>query len=494
MAKRKKGLAAVLGTVVSIAVPMFAPAIAGAVFGSASIASAMAIGAAGGAAGAALQGGNVLQGAVLGGVGGGLSGASAGLNTAGAVTKNGVAIQQGASTAGFGPQMFKAGALDSIYTGTQLASVNPLVSPNISSLDPIYGGITSALPQGTVAPASNVVNAPLNAAPMYTTAAPAQAPTQTQFTPQPQAQPQAGLNTQQFTPQQTYSAQPMAQPTVSTMADPASSIAAQQAAKAGGQTATRVGASTPAAQTAAAPQQQSGLRGMLSRVDPNTALRLGGALFSPGEADIPNYDDLFASLNGENSPDAVNQQVLDSADAQDAMNREQFKYQLSRTRQLAQEADAMDPQEYARMQALVEGERAGTLSREQQRELARRRGRNTGKRGAAGQRRAGLDMARATAVGDRAGFERGNQAKLAFDAAARAWLPSNFQAADATRLNVNTSGMNAAQQEETWRRQKYELEQAAAQRERERTATVVGLTTGLFNRQPGQATEQNLWR
>lgn len=472
--KKKKGLAAVLGTVVSVAVPFFAPAIAGAIGLSGSVAAAAAIGAAGGAAGSALSGGNILTGAVLGGIGGGVSGlaaakpaAAAGLSTPGvgnAVAKTATLPQAGtvyagkaaseiASIASMGPQTIlpKAG----LTVGAQIAPGQPA-----NLLPPGSPNPTQVAPSGAVTSTPN---------------APAQLPGQSPIG--------TGTNTS-ITPNAGAA---------KTITDP-NAMRQAQLAQQSGQTAnaTVKAAPTQIANTSGQTPQRAGLLSRVGQYAQPIAMGLS-ALMSP-EPEVPDLSGLFADMNG--GPGSPNDGILTdaraAADQADAANQEVYKYRFEQGRTLANRADKFDPYELGQKEGFASSERSAAAADAAAREEAAMGGRNTGRR-RRNKRRAGLDAARQSAVGYDRGFRTGVDTSLAYKNAALSWMPSSYSPVD--RMQINTAGQNAATQRANVEAAQYELEQSAARDQQEWAGALSRLISGAGNyRQPGQQTENDLYR
>lgn len=480
--KKKKGLAAVLGTVVSVAVPFFAPAIAGAIGLSGSVAAAAAIGAAGGAAGSALSGGNILTGAVLGGIGGGVAGATSSAAQAGLNTAKGAA-QAGQSTAAFGDAVVKTATLpvsgtvyagkaaaDSIYgLGNSATMAAQAAIPKVGL--PVPGQPANLLPPGSpnptqVAPSGAVTSTPN---------APAQLPGQSPIG--------TGTNTS-ITPNAGAA---------KTITDP-NAMRQAQLAQQSGQTAnaTVKAAPTQIANTSGQTPQRAGLLSRVGQYAQPIAMGLS-ALMSP-EPEVPDLSGLFADMNGgPGSPnDGILQDARAAADQADAANQEVYKYQFQRGRQMVNRADQFDPYELGQKEGFASSERSAAAADAAAREEAATGGRNTGRR-RRNRRRAGLDAARQSAVGYDRGFRTGVDTSLAYDTAARNWMPSSYSPVD--RMQINTAGQNAATQRANVEAAQYELERSAARDQQEWAGALSRLISGAGNyRQPGQQTENDLYR
>lgn len=467
--KRKKGLAAVLGTVVSVAVPFFAPAIAGAIGLSGTIASA-AVGAAGGAVGSALTGGNVLTGAVLGGVGGGLAGAASGSAQAGLNTAKGAA-QAGASTPGIVADLgFGAKIAQPMAQGAQVIGSGVKVGGSeVLNLAPKAGLPAPGQPANIQAPATQV--APSGAV-TSTPSAPAQLPGQ--------PPPGAAGNTS-ITP--TAGAQ--------TITDPNVARQAQLAQQSGKTVKAATSAPTQVANTSGQTPRTAGLLDKVGQYAQPIAMGIS-RLLSP-EPEVPDYTGLFDSLTGAGSPtDGILSDARAAADQADAANQEVYKYQFARGRQMVNRADQFDPYELGMKEGFASSERSAAAADAAAREEAATGGRNTGRR-RRNKRRAGLDAARQGAVGYDRGFRTGVDTSLAYDAQARNWMPTAYSPVD--RMQINTAGQNAAAQRANVENAQYELERDAARDQQEWTGAMARLISGAGNyRQPGQQTENDLYR
>lgn len=483
--KKKKGLASVLGVVVSVAVPFFAPAIAGAIGLSGAVGAAV-VGAAGGAVGSALQGGNVLQGAALGGIGGGISGLASGAN-AGLNTAKGAA-QAGQSTAAFGDAVTK---IASPITGPSIISgATKGVSSSVMNLGPggaKLAGLTvpTGQPANILPPGSNVTGTGGGTA---TQVGPSGAVTSTPGAGPGQAPVGAPGNTSIAPTSQAAQAAQGAKAT--TITDPNAMRQAQLAQQSGQTASGTKNAVTPMANTSG----QTPRAGLMDRIGQyaQPLAQIGSRLLS-GTPETPDLTGLFDELNngGAGSPEGLIEKSVAATDQANELNTETYKYRVARGREQVNRANQFDPYELAQKEGFASSERAGAAADAAAREEAATGGRRTGRR-RANKRRAGLDAARQSSVGFDRGFRTGHDVSLAYDRAADSWLSGSLQ--PASYLDASSAGQNVATQRANVEAAQYGLERDAAREQEEWNGALARLVSGAGSyRQPGQATERDLW-